>query len=58
MLAGIVERSAGAAAKKVAPAIALLVEGAIVAAVMEQASDAAVVARDAALELVSKARKQ
>lgn len=58
MLADIVEELVGAAGRKVAPAVALIVEGAIVTAVMEQSSKAADVARDAALALVSSARQR
>jgi hypothetical protein len=46
------------AAKTVAPAIALLVEGAIVTAVMEQSSKPAEVARDAALALVANSKRK
>ena len=59
MLKGIISETAGAkAAEATAPAIALLVEGAIVTAVMEQSSKPADVARDAALALVAKAKKK
>jgi len=59
MLRTIVEESGGAKlAETVAPAIALLVEGAIVTAVMAQSSDSADVARDAALALVAKAKRK
>lgn len=51
-LRGLVEKAVGKAAK-VAPAVALLVEGAIVTAVIQGKPDAADVARDAALKLVS-----
>ncbi len=54
MLNEIIAEAAGAKATTVAPAIALMVEGAIVTAVMEQTSDAADVAKEAALVLVSK----
>ena len=53
MLTEIISDTAGAKATSVAPAVALLVEGAIVTAVMEQSSKPADVARDAALALVS-----
>jgi AcrR family transcriptional regulator len=51
-LRGLVEQSIGKAAAKVAPAVSLLVEGAIVTAVIQGKPDAADVARDAALKLV------
>lgn len=52
-LRGLVEASIGKAAAKVAPAVAILVEGALVTAVIQGSPDAADVARDAALKLVS-----
>ena len=52
-LRGLVEQSVGKRAAKVAPAVALLVEGAIVTAVIQGKPDAADVARDAALKLVA-----
>lgn len=52
MLRGLVEESVGKGAAKLAPAIVLLVEGAIMAAVVHGSTDAAGVARDAALRLV------
>jgi AcrR family transcriptional regulator len=52
LLRGLVEDAVGKSAAKVAPAVALLVEGAIVTAVIQGKPDAAVVARDAALKLV------
>lgn len=51
-LRGLVEETVGKGASKVAPAVALLVEGAIVNAVIQGKPDAADVARDAALRLV------
>ncbi len=55
MLKEIIAETAGAkAAETTTPAISLLVEGAIVTAVMQQSSKPADVARDAALALVSK----
>lgn len=55
----IVEVTAGVkAAESLSPAIALLVEGAIVTAVMEQSSKPAEVARDAALALVAKSKRK
>lgn len=59
MLWKIIADSAGEkTAKAVAPAIALLVEGAIVTAVMEQSPEAADVAKQAALALVAKAKRK
>jgi AcrR family transcriptional regulator len=55
-LRGLVEEAIGTAGAKVAPAVALLVEGAIVTAVIQGTSDAAEVARDAALKLVAAAK--
>jgi AcrR family transcriptional regulator len=52
-LRGLVEEAIGKAAAKVAPAVTLLVEGAIVTAVIQGRPDAADVARDAALKLVA-----
>src|SRR5215472_3251048 len=52
-LRGLVEEAVGKAAVKVAPAVAILVEGAIVTAVVQGTPDAADVARDAALKLVA-----
>jgi AcrR family transcriptional regulator len=52
-LRGLVEQSGDKAAAKVAPAVTLLVEGAIVTAVIQGKPDAADVARDAALKLVA-----
>jgi AcrR family transcriptional regulator len=54
----IAEHAGTSTADQVAPAVALLVEGAIVTAVMEQSSTPADVARDAALALVSKNSKK
>lgn len=51
-VAKLVEESAGVAAAKVGPAISLLVEGAIVTALMNGSANAADIARDAALRLV------
>ena len=58
LLAEIITDTAGAKAASVAPAVALLVEGAIVTAVMEQSSKPADVARDAALALIPKASRK
>jgi AcrR family transcriptional regulator len=52
-LRGLVEQSVGKSAAKVAPAVILLVERAIVTAVIQGKPDAADVARDAALKLVA-----
>ncbi|MBN9522712.1 TetR/AcrR family transcriptional regulator [bacterium] len=51
LIRGIVEETAGRSATKVAPVIALLVEGAVVTAVLQGRPDAADVAREAALKL-------
>ncbi len=59
MLRTIIEETEGVkVAASVAPAVALLVEGAIVTAVMAQSSKSADVARDAALALMAKARRK
>lgn len=55
-LAGLIEESLGKGAAKVAPAVGLLVEGAIVTAVIQGLPDAVDVARDAALKLVAEAK--
>ncbi|MCO6457420.1 MAG: TetR/AcrR family transcriptional regulator [Pirellulaceae bacterium] len=55
-LAGLVEESLGKRAAKVAPAVGLLVEGAIVTAVIQGSPGAVDVARDAALKLVAEAK--
>jgi AcrR family transcriptional regulator len=55
-LRGLVEEAVGKTAAKVAPAVALLVEGAIVTAVVQGRPDAADVARDASLKLVAEER--
>ena len=51
-LRGLVEEVVGKAAAKVAPAVTILVEGAIVTAVIQGNPGAADIARDAALKLV------
>jgi AcrR family transcriptional regulator len=51
-LARLIEETLGTAAARLAPAIAVLVEGAIVTAVIDGTSKAAHVARDAALRLL------
>lgn len=53
LLRDIVERTVGRSAAKLAPAVNLLVEGAIVTAVIQGTADAADVARDAALKFVA-----
>lgn len=59
MLKEVITETAGEkAADSTAPAVALLVEGAIVTAVMEQTSKPAVVARAATLALVAKAKRK
>lgn len=55
-LAGLVAESLGKGAAKVAPAVGLLVEGAIVTAVIQGSPDAVDVARDAALKMVAEAK--
>ena len=55
-LRGLVEEAIGKEAAKVAPAVALLVEGAVVIAVIQRSPEAADVARDAALKLVAGAK--
>jgi AcrR family transcriptional regulator len=55
-LRGLVEETVGKAAANVAPAVTILVEGAVVTAVVQGKPDAADVARDAALKLVSEER--
>jgi AcrR family transcriptional regulator len=52
-LTGLVEESVGKAAAKVAAAVTILVEGAIIIAVIQGTPNAADVARDAALKLVA-----
>ena len=56
ILRGFVEESVGKSATKLVPMVALIVEGAIVTAVISGTPDAAEVARDAALKLVEEAR--
>ncbi len=55
-LSGLVEESLGKVAAKIAPAVGLLVEGAIVTAVIQGSPDAANVAREATLKLVAEAK--
>jgi AcrR family transcriptional regulator len=52
-LAGLVEESIGKAAAKVAPAVGLLVEGAVVTAVIQGSPDSVDIAREAAMKLVA-----
>lgn len=54
----ITEYSGSQEANRVSPAIALLVEGAIIAAVMEQSAKPAAVARDAAMALVAQSQSK
>lgn len=56
ILRGFVEESVGKSAAMLVPMVALLVEGAIVTAVVSGTPDAAEVARDAALKLVEEAK--
>jgi AcrR family transcriptional regulator len=59
LLQAILEEAGGAkSAKTVAPALALLVEGAIVTAAMTQTSASADVAREAAFALVAKSKRK
>ena len=58
MLTEIIQATAGAKAASVAPAIALLVEGAIVTAVMEQSPKPADTAKEAAMALISKVSRK
>jgi AcrR family transcriptional regulator len=51
-LRGLVEETVGKAAAKIAPAVSILVEGALVTAVIQGKPDAADVVRDAALKLM------
>jgi AcrR family transcriptional regulator len=55
-LRGLVEGAFGKAAAQAAPAVSLLVEGAIITAVLQGNPEAADVARDAALQLVGQAK--
>ena len=57
-LAGLVEESLGKDAATVAPAVGLLVEGAIVTAVIQGSPAAVFVARDAAMKLVAAAKRE
>lgn len=58
MLTEIITETAGTKAASVAPAVSVLVEGAIVTAVIEGKPDAADVAKEAALVLVEKTRRK
>ncbi|MBX7105706.1 MAG: TetR/AcrR family transcriptional regulator [Gemmataceae bacterium] len=55
-LTGLVAEAVGPGATRLAPVVCLLVEGAIVTAVVQQTPEAADVARDAALKLVAEAK--
>jgi len=55
-LRGLVEEAVGKTAAKVASAVDLLVEGAVVTAVIQGKADAADIARDTALKLVAEAK--
>src|SRR4051794_25096053 len=55
-LRGLVDETVGKAAAKVAPAVSILVEGAIMTAVIQGNSGAADVARDAAMKLAGQAK--
>lgn len=55
-LSGLVEESLGKGGANVAPAIGLLVEGAIVTAVFQGSPDSVNVARDAAMKMVAEAK--
>jgi len=55
-LRGLVEKTVGNAGAKIAPAVSVLVEGAIVTAVIQGNPHAADVARDAALKLLSQGK--
>lgn len=57
MLKNIIIESEGKKAAAAAPAIAIMVEGAIVTAVSEGGPEAADIARDAAMVLISKAKR-
>lgn len=57
-LDGIIRETAGSKAAHITPAIAVMVEGAIVTAVMQQNSNSADVVRDAAMSLISKTKKK
>lgn len=56
MLQALVEESVSKGAAKLAPAVAMLIEGAVMTAVVQGKADAALVARDAALRLVGSAK--
>lgn len=58
MLEGVLIESAGPEAAAAAPALAVLVEGAIVTAVMEGKPDAADIARDATISILSNLQRQ
>jgi AcrR family transcriptional regulator len=56
LLRGLIEQAVGKKASSFAPAVGLLVEGAIVTALIQGTPDAVDVARDAALKLVGEGR--
>ena len=56
-LAKLIEESLGESAARLSPAVALLIEGAIVTAVIRGSSDPAEVAREAAKRLVSRPKR-
>lgn len=59
MLRQIVEESAGIrVAEATAPAISMLIEGAIITAMMQQSSEPAEIAKQAAFALIAKARRK
>ena len=58
LLKGLIEQSIGNRAQSVAPAVDLLVEGAVVTAVIQGSSDAVDVARVAALKLIAAAKSE
>ncbi|MFN0054882.1 MAG: TetR/AcrR family transcriptional regulator [Planctomycetales bacterium] len=55
-LSGLIEESVGNRGAKVAPAVGLLVEGAIITAVIQDSSAAVDVARDAALKMMAETK--
>lgn len=57
MLTEIITETSGAKAASAAPAVCVLVEGAIVTAVIEGSPDSADIAKEAALALVAKAKR-
>lgn len=57
MLRGLAEESIGKGAAKLAPAISLLIEGAIMTAVVQGTSDAAIAARDSTARLIESEKR-